>query len=81
MYGVAFVVSMAFSIGIPLMLGVQLIVGLVEMFIPLMGRSGGLLPPDLAVAVIVAFMVWFNLPHMVRNNDCMFLVVEKCTCP
>ena len=68
MYGVAYIVSMAFSCGLPMMLGVQLIIGLIEMFVPLMGRSGSLLPPDLAIAVITACMVWYSVPHMVSNS-------------
>lgn len=66
MYGIAYIMSMAFSIGIPMTLGIQLVAGLFEMFVPLMGRSGSVLPPDLAIAVITAFMVWYNVHYMVR---------------
>ena len=65
MFGLAYVISMAASVGIPLMLTVQFHVGMFQMFIPLMGRSGSSIPPDIAIGLLTCFCVSSATPHMV----------------
>ena len=66
MFGLAYVVSMAACVGLPLMLMIQFHVGLFQMFIPLMGRSGSILPPDIAIGLMSSFCVCSATPHMVH---------------
>lgn len=79
MFGVAYVVSMATCVGLPLMLYLQLDVGLFQMFIPLMGRSGSYLPPDVAIGLLTCFSICTATPHMVRVGMHM-CVVPLFTC-
>jgi hypothetical protein len=65
MFGLAYVVSMAASVGIPLMLLIQLDIGMFQMFVPLMGRSGSDIPPDLAIGVLTCISVSSATPHVV----------------
>ena len=65
MFGLAYVISMATSVGLPLMLTNQLNIGLFQMFVPLMGRSGAILPPDIAIGIMASFCVCTATPHMV----------------
>ena len=70
MFGLAYVVSMVTGVGLPLMLTTQLNVGLFQMFVPLMGRSGATLPPDIAIGLMTSFCVCTATPHMVsQKND------------
>lgn len=75
MFGLAYVVSMAASVGIPLMLLIQFHVGMFQMFVPLMGRSGSALPPDVAIGLLTCFVVSSATPHMVsvKRNKLMIL--------
>lgn len=65
MFGLAYVVSMVASVGIPLMLTIQLQVGMFQMFIPLMGRSGSIVPPDVIIGLLTCVCVSSATPHMV----------------
>jgi hypothetical protein len=65
MFGLAYVVSMAASVGIPLMLLIQLDIGMFQMFVPLMGRSGSDIPPDLAIGVLTCISVSSATAHVV----------------
>ena len=66
MFGLAYVVSMAASVGLPLMLLFQFHVALFQMFIPLMGRSGTSVPPDVTIGLLTSFCVSTATPHMVK---------------
>ena len=65
MFGLAYVISMATSVGLPLMLTNQLNIGMFQMFVPLMGRSGVFLPPDVAIGILASFSVCTATPHIV----------------
>lgn len=65
MFGLAYVVSMATSVGLPLMLLIQFHVGMFQMFVPLMGRSGSGIPPDIAIGVLTCISVTSATPHVV----------------
>ena len=66
MFGLAYVVSMATCVGLPLMLYIQFHIGIFQMFVPLMGRSGSQLPPDIAIGVLASVCVCTATPHMVH---------------
>ena len=53
MFGLAYVASVAASVGLPLMLLFQFHVGLFQMFILLMGRSGTSVPPDVTIGLYI----------------------------
>lgn len=48
------------------MLRLQLDVGMVQLLVPLMGRSGAIVLPDVAIGVLTAVFVMTSTPHMVR---------------
>ena len=75
MFGLAYVVSMAAGVGLPLLLTAQFNFGMFQMFVPLMGRAGSLVLPDIAVGVYTCFCVFTATPHMVRlvhSITCMY---------
>ena len=76
MFGLAYVVSMAIGVGLPLMLNVQFISTLFQMFVPLMGRAGSYLPPDVVIGVLTALCVCTTTPHMVCSY---LLLIHKLT--
>ena len=47
------------------MLTIQFHVGMFQMFVPLMGRSGSSVPPDIAIGLLASFCVCTATPHMV----------------
>ena len=51
------------------MLGLILASSLVDFLVPMFGRSGSVLPPDLAIAVILALLVCLTLSSIV-SIDC-----------
>lgn len=68
MHSLAFVLCSSLAVGLSWMLRLQLDVGMVQLFVPLMGRSGALVPPDLVVGVLVALAVATSTPHMVGRG-------------
>ena len=50
------------------MLRFQLDVGLLQLFVPLTGRSGAVLPPDLAIGGLTAVMLITVTPYMVSKG-------------
>ena len=52
-----FVTCEALSVSVPFILSTILVSSILEFFIPLMGRSGTRLPPDLAIGVLTAVVV------------------------
>ena len=65
MQALAFVLCSAFAVGLPWMLRLQLDIGLLQLFVPLTGRSGALVPPDLAIAVLSSVLLVTTTPYMV----------------
>ncbi|CAI8010143.1 Endoplasmic reticulum metallopeptidase 1 [Geodia barretti] len=61
----AFVLCETLSVSLPLMLGLILASSLVDFLVPMFGRSGSVLPPDLAIAVILALLVCLTLSSIV----------------
>ena len=51
------------------MLTIQLHVGMYQMFVPLMGRSGSSVPPDVAIGLLTCFCVSSAIPHIVSLKD------------
>ena len=51
------------------MLCFQFSVGIMQLFVPLMGRSGALLPPDLAIGGLTATFVASCTPYMVSIEE------------
>ena len=65
LYGLAYTLCCVLGVGLPLMLIVQLDMGLMQMFVPLTGRMGTLVPSDLAVGIVTAVIVSLHSPHVV----------------
>ena len=58
------------GISLPFMLCVQMVDGIFAMFVPLTGRSGSSLPPDLAIGGLAAALVCLICPYMVSTVLC-----------
>lgn len=56
LYHSTFIVCETLSLSIPFILSIIIDISLIDFFVPLTGRSGGHLPPDLLIAVTVAFL-------------------------
>lgn len=56
LYHSTFIMCETLSLSIPFILSVLMDISLMDFFVPLTGRSGGHLPPDLAIAVTVALL-------------------------
>ena len=65
MWNLTHVLLSVLGIGLPFMLCVQLVDGIFAMFVPLTGRSGSSLPPDLAIGGLAAALVRLICPYMV----------------
>ena len=65
MWNLTHVLLSVLGIGLPFMLCVQLVDGIFAMFVPLTGRSGSSLPPDLAIGGLAAALVCLICPYMV----------------
>ena len=65
LYHTVLVVLSILSLSLPFMWGSLLAVGLFDMFIPLMGRSGSLFSPDIAIGILTAGIVCFQATSMV----------------
>lgn len=61
----AFVLCSVFATGCPLMLRLQLDVGMMQLFVPLTGRLGTVVPPDLVLVVIIAGFVATSSAYVV----------------
>ena len=66
------VVLSALGIGLPFMLCMQLVDGVFAMFVPLTGRSGSSVPPDLAIGGLAAAHVCLICPYMVSTILCTY---------
>ena len=65
---VTFVVSTVGGVAVPSMLLVQLDVAMVEMFIPITGRSGTILPPEIPIGLLCVVMLFLTIPYVVRGT-------------
>lgn len=65
MCSLAYTLCSVFAMGFPWMFRMQLDIGLVQLFVPLMGRSGAIVPPDLAIGILMAVIVTTSTPYMV----------------
>jgi len=65
LWTLTFTLLSALGASLPVMLSAQLVEGVFTMFVPLTGRSGSLLPPDLAIGGIAAALVCLICPYMV----------------
>ncbi|XP_064386315.1 endoplasmic reticulum metallopeptidase 1-like isoform X1 [Halichondria panicea] len=63
LYGLAYTLCCLLSTGLPLMLTVQLDMAVMSMFIPLTGRMGSEVPPDLVIGVATAVLACLHSPH------------------
>lgn len=70
MRGIAYTLCSAFGTGLPWMIILTMNVMILKLFVPLMGRSGSLVPPDLAIGVLTAILVVMSTPYMVRKLCC-----------
>ena len=61
------VISSVCSLSVPLMWSVLTDMSLFDLFVPLTGRSGSLVPPDVAISVLLAVFVSLATPYMVRT--------------
>lgn len=66
LYYTVLVLLSVLSLSLPYIWGSLLTVGLYDMFIPLMGRSGSLVSPDIAIGILTAGIVCFQATSMVR---------------
>ena len=66
-----------FSVGLPMMLRMQLDVGLMQVFVPLTGRMGSIVPPDIIIGIILTVFVITHSPHLVT---CVCVGVCVCGC-
>lgn len=57
---------MAFSLSLPFIFGILLVVTLMDFFVPLTGRSGSYLPPDMVIGGMVAVLVCITANLVVR---------------
>lgn len=62
-----FVTCETLSLSIPFVFSILMGVCLIDFFVPLTGRAGGHLPPDLAMGVIVAVLVCLNCALVVSR--------------
>lgn len=62
-----FTLCMAFSLSLPFIFSILLIVTLMDFFVPLTGRSGSYLPPDVAIGGLVAMLVCIIANLVVRQ--------------
>ncbi len=69
-YQLSYVLCSAFSFGLPFMLLSHFDLAIFQLFIPLMGRSGALVPPDLVIGGLMAAIVGICTPYMVSGNLC-----------
>ncbi len=65
MYQLSYVLCSALSIGLPYMVFSQYDLSVLQLFIPLMGRSGSVVPPDLVIGGLVTVLVAIFTPHVV----------------
>ena len=70
LWNLTYVFLSALGIGLPFMLCVQMVDGIFAMFVPLTGRSGSSLPPDLAIGRLAAALVCLICPYMVSTVLC-----------
>ena len=75
MFGLAYVVSMATCVGLPLMLYIQQDVALFQMFVPLTGRSGSCVPPDVVIGLLACLCVCTGTPHTVSVWGCVLICI------
>ena len=76
LYGLAYTVCCVVGTGLPLMLTVQLDMGLMSMFIPLTGRMGSAVPPDVLMGVAMAILMCLHSPHTVCVCVCVCVSVR-----
>lgn len=60
LYHSTLIVCETLSLSVPFILSVIMDISLMDFFVPLTGRSGGHLPPDLTIAVAVALLTCFT---------------------
>ena len=71
----AFVLSTVVGVAIPSMLLLQLDAGMAEIFIPITGRSGTVLPPEIPIGLLCVVALFITVPYVVRN--CRFRRVVR----
>lgn len=71
----AFVLSTVVGVAIPSMLLLQLDAGMAEIFIPITGRSGTVLPPEIPIGLLCVVALFITVPYVVRN--CRFRRVAR----
>ena len=67
LYGLAYTLCSVLGTGLPLLLTVQLDTAVLSMFIPLTGRMGSEVPPDLVIGVAITLMFCMHSPHIVSQ--------------
>ena len=77
LHHIVFVIVSVLAIGLPFMLCLLLAFGLTDMFVPITGRSGSLVPPDLVIGGMIAFLVCLLTAYMVRP---VLVPNTLCTC-
>lgn len=65
-YRTVFVICEAASVSIPFIFGFLLAMALLEFLVPLFGRAGGIVPPDLTIAVMIAVLICLISSTVVR---------------
>ena len=66
-YCTTFVLCQALSVSMPFIFSVCLSVALIDLFVPLTGRSGSYLPPDLVLSIVLAALVCITTAFVVRK--------------
>ena len=64
-YHIVFIACETLSLSIPFMFSILMTISLIDFLVPLTGRSGSQLPPDLVVGVIVAMLVCLTCAQVV----------------
>eukprot|EP00731_Ephydatia_muelleri_P019134 Em0011g1174a len=74
----AFVLSTVVGVAIPSMLLLQLDAGMAEIFIPITGRSGTVLPPEIPIGLLCVVALFITVPYVsaTRQSDVFVIAFD-----
>ena len=74
-----FVLSSALVTSLPLMWSVLTSASVMDMFIPLTGRAGNVVPPDLVIGILAAVLVSLSITYTVSTSASIMCSGFQCT--
>ena len=75
MYRLAYTLCSACGTGTPCMIWFVMGVKMVQLVVPVMGRAGSRVPPDLVIGGLMGFAVCIFTPYMVSGTEYMYIYI------